>query len=62
MVAGVRLMMFEILGRLACRARGVDADQVSSITGQSAWEFMAEHEINTLRAERRATQELEKTA
>lgn len=54
-------MLFEILGRLACRVRGIDADEVSSITGRPAWEFMAQHEINTLRAER-AIRELEKIA
>ena len=62
MVDGVRPMLFEVLGRLACRVRGVDADQVSSITGKPAWWHLAEFEISKLRAERRAIQELGKIA
>ena len=62
MVDGVRPMLLEVLGRLACRVRGVDADEVSSITGKPAWEFMAQFEISRLRAERRAIQELGKIA
>ena len=62
MVDGVRPMLLEVLGRLACRVRGVDADEVSSITGEPAWEFMAWHEIQTLRLERSSRQRLENIA
>lgn len=59
---GIRGVMLEVLGRMACDKRGIDADELSAITGLYAWEIIAMHEIDMLRKEREATQRLEYTA